>query len=202
MTEGSFVFEQDRRRVRALLGGDESAFRAFFDDYFPRLYRFALARVHDEAAAEEIVQATLCRAVPHLAGYRGEASLFAWLATICRREIGRRLAREARLAPLDAPSAAARATLESLAAAEDAETRAEVASAVHAALDWLPRSYARALAWKYLEGARVDEIAARLGVTLKGAESLLSRARAAFRDAFSALAEGRDPARRPLQEAP
>jgi RNA polymerase sigma-70 factor, ECF subfamily len=194
------MFEEDRQRVRALLRGDERAFRAFFDELFPRLFRFALVRLGDEAAAEEVVQATLCRAVPHLGGYRGEASLFTWLATICRREISRRLQRESRLAPLDLESAAARAALESLAADDEAAQRAEIASVVHSALDWLPRRYALALSWKYFEGARVVEIGERLGVTTKAAESLLGRARAAFREAFEALAEGRDPSHAPRLE--
>ena len=71
--------------------------------------------------------------------------------------------------------------------AEDRLLRLESAELVHAALDAVPERYARALEWKYLEGGSVAEIAARLGVTEKAAESLLGRARAAFRDAYMHL---------------
>ena len=61
---------EDRRLVKRLLKGDEQAFEAFFDDYFPRLYRFALVRMsHQADAAEEVAQATLCAAIPKLASF-------------------------------------------------------------------------------------------------------------------------------------
>ena len=44
----------DRDLVRRMRDGDERAFTAFFDAYYPRLYRFAVARVGDAAAAEDI----------------------------------------------------------------------------------------------------------------------------------------------------
>ena len=45
-----------------------------------------------------------------------------------------------------------------------------------------------ALEWKYVDGLSVAEIGVRLGRSRKAAESLLDRARGAFRDAFAALA--------------
>jgi len=75
--------------ARRVLAGDESAREAFFADYFPRLYRFARIRLGgDDQAAEDVVQTTLIRAVRELHTYRGEAALFTWLCTLCRREIG------------------------------------------------------------------------------------------------------------------
>ena len=44
------------------------------------------------------------------------------------------------------------------------------------------------LEWRYIQGLSVDEIAHRLGVGYKATESLLSRARQSFRDAFSMVA--------------
>ena len=35
----------------------------------------------DAAAAEDVAQGTLCRALESLHGYRGEAALFTWLCT-------------------------------------------------------------------------------------------------------------------------
>jgi DNA-directed RNA polymerase specialized sigma24 family protein len=46
----------EREMVRRMLGGDEAAFDEFFADYFPRLFRFAVLRVRDQDAAEDIVQ--------------------------------------------------------------------------------------------------------------------------------------------------
>lgn len=76
-----------------------------------------------------------------------------------------------------------RAALDSLGALQQKET----ARLVQVVLDRLPDRYGDALEWKYIEGLSVAEIAVRLGVATKAAESLLARARVAFRDAFSAV---------------
>src|ERR687892_1444545 len=77
----------ERELVRRMLAGDEGAFDEFFGDYFPRLFRFAVLRLRDEDAAEDLVQNALIAAVRNLGSWRGEATLFTWLCTICRREI-------------------------------------------------------------------------------------------------------------------
>jgi len=191
--------DDDRALVGRMLDGDEAAFTRFFDGQFPRLYRFALTRLDgDEAATEEVVQAALCRAIAGLAGYRGEAALFTWLCTICRRGIAEHRERRGRRlddVPLREEIPEVRAALESLAALggsdpETAARRREIARQVQVILDALPGAYGDALEWKYLEGRSVREIAARLDLSVKAAESMLTRAREAFRDGFAALAHG------------
>ena len=183
----------DRRLVRRMLGGEEAAFRELFDRTFPGLYRFALSRLSGDAdLAEEIVQAALCRAVTKLHTYRGEAALFTWLCTFCRYEISglmRRPAQRAVAVELVEDVPEIRAALESLPAlgAElpaEGLLRRELGELVQRTLDLLPTHYGDALEWKYVDGLSVREIAARLGVGPKAAESLLTRARQAFRDAF------------------
>src|SRR4051795_1879412 len=183
----------ERELVRRMLGGDEGAFDEFFADYFPRLFRFAVLRLRDPDAAEDIVQTALIAAVRHLSSWRGEASLFTWLCTICRREIAawhRRTSRRVMVSIAD-DDPGLRAALESIGAAADAPdaglARADTGRIVQLALDHLPPRYSRALEWKYLEDLSVDDVAARLQCTPKAAESLLTRARDAFRDAFAAI---------------
>jgi RNA polymerase sigma-70 factor (ECF subfamily) len=186
----------DLNLARRILAGDESASEAFFAEYFPRLYRFARIRLGgDEQAAEEIVQSTLIRAVRKLHTFRGEAALFTWLCTLCRREIGAWLERAGRAPEVslveDHP--ATRIALEAAArlAASDPESEAgrrEISRLVQVTLDHLPGRYGQVLEWKYIQGLSVDEIAGRLGIGYKAAESQLTRARDAFRDAFAAVA--------------
>jgi len=194
-------YHADRALVRRLLAGDQPAFEHFFAAYFPVLFRFALKRLgHDADAAEEVVQSTLCKAIGKLATYRGEAALLTWLCSFCRHEISATF-RQRRRAPQEldlieeAPEV--RAALESLArGTEDAELalrRRELANLVQTTLDHLPPRYGDALEWKYIEGLSVKEIGARLQVGPKAAESLLTRARQAFRDGFSSLGPGLDP---------
>src|SRR5262245_49352100 len=77
----------ERELVQRMLDGNEAAFDQFFADYFPRLFRFAVIRLRDPDVAEDLVQVSLIAGVRHLASWRGEATLFTWLCTICRREI-------------------------------------------------------------------------------------------------------------------
>ncbi len=183
----------ERELVRRMLGGDEGAFDEFFEDYFPRLFRFAVLRLRDQDAAEDLVQNSLIAAVRNLGSWRGEATLFTWLCTICRREISAWEKRTSRrvIVSLAEDDPGLRAALESIGAAADAPdaglARADTGRIVQLALDHLPPRYSRALEWKYLEELSVDDIAGRLQCTPKAAESLLTRARNAFRDAFAAV---------------
>ena len=192
--------QADRVLVKRLLRGEEEAFEEFFRSSFPRLYRFVLARLGgDEDAAEEIAQATLCHAITVLKTWRGEAALFTWLCTLCRHEMGAHLQRRGKerltTAPMD-ESPEIRAALESLAGAagsgpEEDLRRGEIARVVQTILDFLPAGYGDALEWKYALGLSVKEIAMRLNLTPKAAESLLTRARESFRREFAAIVESR-----------
>jgi RNA polymerase sigma-70 factor (ECF subfamily) len=193
----------DMALARRVVAGDETAFDEFFGRYFPRLYRFALPRLDgNEDAAEEVVQRVLIRAIQKLDSYKGEAALLTWLCTLCRREIARWHEREGRVREIsffdDRPEI--RTALDALAHldSDDPEAalqRRELSALVQLTLDHLPGPYGEALEWKYIQGLSVDEIANRLGVGYKAAESLLTRARVAFRDGFS-FVSGVPPARR------
>ena len=68
-----------------------------------------------------------------------------------------------------------------------------VTAFVQRVLDELPSHYADALEWKYIDELPVQEIADRMGLGLKAAESLLTRSRASFRDVFRTLAAAASP---------
>lgn len=186
----------DKALVKRLIRGERRAFDEFFDGYFPRLYRFALVRTrHDAEAAEEIVQNTFIQVLRKLDTYRGEAALFTWLCTFCRHEISafyRHHHRRHESVELTEELPEVRAALESLqtTSASDPESiteRRELGRLVQATLDQLHPRYGDALEWKYIHGLTVKEIASRMEVSPKAAESVLSRAREAFRDAFATI---------------
>ena len=192
------TYSEDRKLVRRLVGGDERAFDAFVDEYFPRLYRFAYSRVGgDREAAEDVVQTTFMNVIRKIGTYRGEAALFTWLCTFCRYEIAafwRRRGKRMAEVKLVEDSPAIRAAVETLGAFSEGNIarfeRDELARLVWAVLDHLPVRYGNALQWKYIHGLSVREIAARSETSPKAVESLLTRARQAFRDGFSAVAGG------------
>lgn len=187
--------ELDRLLARQVAEGDRKAFDAFFKEYFPRLFRFALGRVdHDPALAEEVVQRTMCIVVRKMASYRGEALLFTWLCQICRNEMNAVFRQRGDRYRADVPiddHPAVQAALESMFAEDyrpdSARRREEVAQFVRATLQHLPSHYAKALEMKYVHGNSVIEIAAELELSEKATESLLTRARNAFKEGFGTL---------------
>jgi RNA polymerase sigma-70 factor (ECF subfamily) len=186
--------EQDRLLVQQLLAGDQDALRRFFDEYFDRLYRFAYARLRGDATlAEDAAQNTLVRALRGLSGFRGEAGLFSWLATICRNEIADLVEKAARVAAhtvsLDSEGSA-RDAAHAVAAPEGGGDKAlagvERLRLIRQVLDELPGKYGEMLELKYIEEWDVERIAQRVGLSFEAAQSQLQRARGAFRSALEA----------------
>ena len=189
----------DIRLAERMLSGDARAFDEFFNGYFDRLYRFVLVRVNqDESAAEDIVQQTLCKAIDKISQYRGESALFTWLCRIGRNTIvdSFRAADRPRgqVIPFE-ESEEVRLALETISNMDTSDPQQamvnqQIKRLVRVVLDYLPRRYGQVLEWKYIEGYSVKEIAGRLGVAPKAAESTLTRARNAFKDGFAALELG------------
>jgi RNA polymerase sigma-70 factor, ECF subfamily len=187
--------ESDRELVRRMLAGDGGAFERFFDAAYPALYRFAVARLGgNRDGAADVAQAVICQAIRKLGTYRGEAPLLAWLYTFARHEVYRCVRRDGGRQPVDLSEddPEISAALESLRASSggDLDTeldRHKVAAFVQRVLDHLPTHYANVLEWKYIDELPVQEIGGRLGISVKAAESLLTRARLAFREAFQTM---------------
>jgi RNA polymerase sigma-70 factor (ECF subfamily) len=186
--------------AKRLLRGDEAAFRELFDDFFPKLYRYALVRVGDEDEAKDVVQATFCKAFERLETYRGEASLYGWMCRICRNTLidrSRRARKELRyMPPLDCETTI-QAIIEAIEGPRSDEPEYEAARSnlkrlIQTTLDLLPDHYGDVLEWKYVEGLSVREIAEHLSIGPKAAESLLTRARNAFREAVATMGESAD----------
>ena len=183
---------EDLQLVERMLAGEEKAFEAFGERYFKALYRFASGRLQgDRELTREVVQSALAKALSKLETYRGESSLLTWLCSCCRNEIlmlfRRRRTAPAELEIEEKSEPIAGFGLQGPGDPEAVLLREEGARLVHMALDGLPERYARALEWKYLDCIPVNEIAWRLGVGPKAAESLLTRARQAFRAGYESL---------------
>ena len=185
--------KDEQRLLHRMLDGDERAFNEFFDEYFARLYRFALPRLNGNVdAAQEVVQSTLCKAMRNIGTFRGEAALFTWICQICRRQIAdwvRETRRHSDRIVLIEDSPKVQAALDSISAPDEESPDAlyghgQVGGLVRAVLDRLPARYGDALEWKYVEGLSVEEIGSRLGIGTTAAQSLLARARISFREAI------------------
>jgi RNA polymerase sigma-70 factor (ECF subfamily) len=189
----------DARWHRRALAGDGEAVDALTAAALDPLYRFCFYRVgRDRHLCEDVVQETLLRAIGELDRYdprRAGGDIFGWLTGLARNEIRRALAHsrsstslEAMWTNMDNELLTVYAKLDGQDLPEELLGRAETREMVNAAMSQLPPRYGQALEAKYLHGRSVREIAAGWRTSEKAVESLLGRAREAFRRAFLALA--------------
>lgn len=179
--------------------GDEQAVRELVDASLEPLFRFSFYRVgRDRHLCEEVVQDTILRAIAELPSYdpaRSANDVFPWLAGLARNEIRRTLAREPSTSSLETVWARMDDDLqtifrglESSPLADDILVREETREMVNATMSQLPQHYREALEAKYVSRRSVREIAAARSASEKSIESLLTRARQAFRETFLTLA--------------
>jgi RNA polymerase sigma-70 factor (ECF subfamily) len=176
--------------------GEQPAFDEFFNANAPRLIAFLARRSRlDPSSLEDVVQCALIKAVRNLASYRGEAAILTWLTEICRHELAdvhRKAARRPAHVSLDGIGVNAVLVLR---IPEHQEPVSELQAASQRALimrilGGLPQHYARALEAKYGDGKSVEEMAREFGLTTIAMQSLLARARDAFRDRWQGSASG------------
>jgi RNA polymerase sigma-70 factor (ECF subfamily) len=188
--------------VARMRRGDERAFHQFFDAYAPRLGAFVARRSSlDAAAIEDVVQMTLINAIRGLATFRGGSALFTWLCQICRNVLAdarRKTAAQPKTQSLDEladerPLAAIIELTDFRDPLDECETDS-TRSAVRRVINKLPARYARVLELRFGDELTVPEISRSLEMTEHAAESLLTRARQAFRAAWSEHLEGKSDA--------
>ena len=162
------------RAVRdAVLAGDRAAWRAWYDEHFEPLAAYVRWRCGGlPDLADDVLQETWLAAVRRLRAFDpAKGPFFAWLCGIAFNRVRNavRSRKRRRESPL---------------AADHAAPHAHNPERVAAALAALPEHYEAVLRAKYLDRQTVDEIAAGRGESAKAVESLLGRARQAFREAY------------------
>ncbi len=162
--------------------------------YADAVYRFVLARCgRDSVLAQDVVQETFLGAIRGYREFRQEASLYTWLCAIARRQLALALRGARRDASFlegvrmrDERVAHLVERMEQAPLEESDLEREEVRAVVGAAVTALPPRYREALEAKYMNDEPTESLARRLGLSIKGIESLLGRARLAFREGLKA----------------
>ena len=171
---------EDLRLVGALLARDRKAAAEFVGRYTDRIYAYVCARLLPRIdLADDLVQEIFLAAWEHLAGFRGQATLEAWLLGIARHKVEDHYRERLRkLLPIDDGPEDESARLPEWDEKLDQERLRQRAQRV---LALLPEHYRVALLWRYWEKCPAREMAARTGKTEKAVERLLARASSQFR---------------------
>ena len=176
--------------VRRLKEGDATALHELYTATFAPLYRYVYFRAWGKhELAQDIVHDTFLEATRSLPNYSPDkGSLQAWLYGISRN----------RLRAFYRSQGRERKALQSLSATRPPEMalqetqKPDMRALINATLSLLPITYSDVLLQKYVKTKSVREIATDTGQTEKAVESLLSRARAAFRESFTVEGESHD----------
>jgi RNA polymerase sigma-70 factor (ECF subfamily) len=93
--------EIERARVERAKAKDPQVWQAWFDAYYPSLFKYAYLRVRSRAEAEDIVSQVFLEAVEGIRRYEYQGRpIVAWLYRIAHNLIADRLKRERRLEDL------------------------------------------------------------------------------------------------------
>jgi len=165
----------------AVLAGDEQAWRVWYEESFPGLYAYVLWRCAGlRDLADDLVQETWLTAVRRVRAFDPERGSFAgWLRGIAANVIRHHLRRVRANNHVALPGSA-----DWVAPADATLEQRETAERIACALASLSQRYEAVLRAKYLEQQSVDAIACAWNETPKAIESLLTRAREAFRERF------------------
>lgn len=169
----------------AVLSGDAAAWGRWLAEHFPAVAAYVRWRCGGAAdLAEDVLQETWLTAARRLAAFDPDRARFpAWVCGVAANVVRNHLRARSRLRRRSRPLTAAP---EPASADPPIDDRAERAAAALAAI---PDRCERVLRAKYLDQRSVAEIAAAWGETEKAVESLLTRARQAFREAYDKTAE-------------
>jgi RNA polymerase sigma-70 factor, ECF subfamily len=171
---------RERGLRSAVLAGDERAWQSWYDATFAELYRYVCWRCAGlRDVADDLVQETWLTAARRIRAFDpDQASFAAWLRGIAANVIRNHLRGVRRTKPT-VPLVGH----EPISATDDRADKERIALALAA----LYERYEAVLRAKYLEQRSVADIAAEWGETPKAVESLLTRAREAFREAYLKL---------------
>jgi RNA polymerase sigma-70 factor (ECF subfamily) len=166
------------------------------DAHGDRLFRYALSRIRDERAAEDLIQDTLITAFQARDKFQGNSSELTWMIGILRNKIFEHLRRQSREVPLGPTDDEDReedlfdGTGHWKAAAAPADwggephakaEGAEFSAALKNCLDALTPNVARAFVLRDMEGVEHLECARAMGVPPGRLAVLLYRARMRLR---------------------
>lgn len=175
-----------------------SAPSGWVDAHGDRLFRYALSRIRDVRAAEDLIQETFLAAFKSRDRFEGASSELTWMIGILRNKIFEHLRRQAREAPLgriaedgDAPEAELfneRGHWTDTHGPADwggepprAAEAAELSAVLRGCLDGLTPNVARAFVLREMEGVAHQDCAEALGVPASRLAVLIYRARMRLR---------------------
>jgi len=194
-TAGSEATDADL--VAAVRAGDDSAFEALYQRYFPRISAFVCRMLHDAAGCEDVAQEAFMSALRRMRATDSVINFKPWMYQIARNAAidahrRRSHAVEVSMDADDGLRASDRTRLLGVdGGPESALVTKERLNHLQGAFDELSDVQTRVLVMRELEGMSYREIGKQLDLTRPAVESALFRARRRLESEYTELSEGR-----------
>jgi len=186
-----YAMLDDSALVALARGGHQEAFRHITQRCNQRLFRVARGVVHDDAEAEDVVQAAYLHAFEKLALFRGDASVLTWLTRIVLNEAFGRLRQRRPTVDIDqievSQSDGRVIAFPTKFGNEDpaaSAARDQIRRLVEHAVDALPEPFRIVFVLRDIEECTLEETALALDLRVETVKTRLHRARRLLRSAL------------------
>ncbi len=169
--------------VQAVLRGEKGSATKFYQSYAPRLRRYLNAKLPDNEI-EEVLQDSFLSAFDSMALYRGEASVYTWLVSIARHEVADFYRKKYVRAAVEVTSPLFENMVSEVLSPEFVMEKRKIEKKFFDSYLKLSSQYQDVLSFRYELSMSVKDIAVRMDLSFKATESLLYRARLAFREVY------------------
>jgi RNA polymerase sigma-70 factor (ECF subfamily) len=169
--------------VKKIRKGDQDAFKVLYLKYSDLLFAFIIHNLDNHDLAQDIWQETWCIAVEKLDNFQFKSSFFTWVCAIAKNKIYdyyRQTKRRESFVSIGGNHFDINSE-----ETDNELINAETQSDVVMVLADLNEEYTFLLKAKYIENKSTDEIAITIGKSYKATESMLTRARDAFRNKYN-----------------
>lgn len=173
----------DGELIKGIKKGDDKSLEIFYNAYSGLLYAFICHQLKKNSGiVHDVYQETWLAALENIGSLRSKSHFFTWLCAIARNKVADHFRDSAKL-PLSEDFTTYHSDLSYQEWPEDG-FREEMLAHVVETLGNVNPVYRNLLMARYIDNKSVEEISALSGKSYKAAESLLSRAREAFRKKF------------------
>jgi RNA polymerase sigma-70 factor (ECF subfamily) len=171
------------RLIEDVLSGKKGAATAFYKAYAPKLRRYLVTKL-PEGEVEEVLQDSFLSAFDSLPLYRGQCQVSTWLIAIARHEVADFYRKKYVRRVVEKTSPLFENMVSEVFSPEFAWEKQKIEKKFFAAYRQLAKQYQDILSYRYELSMSVKEIAPRMDLSFKATESLLFRARLAFKEAY------------------
>lgn len=158
---------------------------SFYKKYYPGIRAFVAKKIDDEQIVEEIVQDVLLAAWESRGVFLGNCREFSWICGIAKHKVVDYFRKKKIKTILFSVSPIFEEIADEALTPEKDCLKNELIAEVRKSLKRIKKNYKQILTLKYFKGLAVDEIAKLSGKSNKSVESMLGRARMAFREIWN-----------------